>query len=87
MATMQSSSHSSMSSSRRKTLSHADLQEFLCDLGSEDNATENGYGNDLDQHSHGPEGTKNREQVEYTDEQRIRDIYKVTTSSPPFVVG
>jgi hypothetical protein len=57
------------------------LEDFLCDLGT-DNADENDYVNELDQHSHVP-GMGNCGQAEYTDEQRIRDIYKVTASSLP----
>ncbi len=79
-AMIQTSTAHSRSSSRRKTLSHADLEDFLCDLGT-DNADEN-YVNELDQYSYEP-GMGNCGQVEYTDEQRIRDIYKVTASSLP----
>ena len=71
------------SRSRRKTLSHADLKDFLCDLQEDEvevkmvvvnedniNGSSNSVGVDIDL-------LRSQPPIEMTDEQRIRDMYKV----------
>lgn len=80
------SSNRESRSSRRKTLSHANLEDFLCDLGKEDIADENDCAIELDEQCHGRPSMIKSGQVEYTDEQRVRDIYKVLTAFLSFAI-
>ena len=76
------------SRSRRKTLSHADLKDFLCDLQedevevkmevvNEENNSNSGRSSSSSVGGAGMDLLQNQPPIEMTDEQRIRDMYKV----------
>jgi len=75
-------------SNRRKTLSHADLEDFLCTVGDPEGAAmvverdaADGAGGACHGNACPSSAGATVPTVVYTDEQRIRDIYKVRAPS------
>jgi hypothetical protein len=71
--------------SRRKTLSHADLEDFLCDLGENSDCVDSecaeALGHESRTLSKANDGISEAPIVEsITDEQRVREFCKVFTS-------
>ena len=85
--TSSSTAKHNSSRSRRKTLSHADLKDFLCDLQEDEVEVKMVIVNEENNNSSGRSSSStvgvdidllhHQAPIEMTDEQRIRDMYKV----------